>query len=407
MALASTSQAQLQYLEETTYGVIDTLGTPKKLRMTGEDLKFEIQTETTKEINSTRQVSDSIQVGAEASGGINFELSYHEYDSFIESLLSSTFSAFGTGGVKSLSVIFDTSTNTITDDGVDGFAGLSAGQWILISDSASNDGIYRIASMTNDVLTLDSATPLKADEGAAGSGVTVTVSSSRIANSASTALKSFSIEKVFADVSQYFMFTGMVTSRLELNIATGQILTGTFGFVGKSSSRSGATQFGASASASQSYGVMNAVDGVGAVSGGIGGILLRSAGSDLLANTYVQSMRVNIDAKLRGQKAVGVKGNAGIAPGTYSVEGTLGVYLADGSVYDEAIAGNLVTLTFPVHDVNNNGYAFTFENCKLGVPTVTAGGMDSDVILSIPFTAVAPDTSTDRMVYIDRFGAAV
>jgi len=406
MALASTAAAQLRYLKEDSYGSIPT-GTPKKLRMTGEDLKFEVQSETSKEINSSRQVSNSLQVGAEASGNINLELSYAEYDPFIEGVLASSFTVFGTGGVKAINITSDSTANTISDaDLLGSFSGLSAGQWISVSGGTAIDGIYRIASLTADVLTIDSATPVATTISTA---VSASVSSSRIANSASTALQSFSIEKAFTDVNQYFMFVGMVANSLDLNFATAQIVTGTVGFIGKGSSRAAATQFpGGAPSASQAYEAMNAVDGLGAVSGGIGGILLRdSSSNDLLSSTFIQSMKISIDAKARGQKAIGVKGNAGVALGTFSITGTIDVYLADGSVYDEALADNLVSLSFPVHDGNNNGYAISLENCKLGVPTVVAGSMDSDVMLSIPVTAVAPDTSTDKMIYIDRFGAAV
>lgn len=402
--LASASSAQLVYLEESTYGVV-TAGAGKKLRMTGESLSFEIQTESTKEINDSRQVSDSIQVGATAQGAVNAELSYHEYDPFLEGILAGTFNTFGTNGVNALTVTIVKTAGTITDDGTDGFAGLVAGQWFSIDgDAGGNDGVYRIASRTDDVLTVDAATPLVADS----ASTTVDISSERLSNG-TAAMRSFSIEKKFGDVSQFFMYKGMVPSKVSLTFNTGSIVTANFDFLGSASTRAGATAFTVpTATAAESYGVMNSVTGVGiGTTSGAGQILVRNGATELMDNTFVKSMTVNIDAKLRGQTAVGVFGNAGIGLGTFEMGGTLEVYLADGGVYDEAIAGNLISIQFPVKDVSGNGYAFVFDNCKLGVPTVTAGSMDTDVMLSIPFTAVAPNTTSDRMIHIDRFGVAV
>lgn len=397
MALASSSTAQLAYLEESTYGTIPS-GTPKKLRMTGEDLGFDYTTNASAEINAGRQTPDSIVTDASAGGGINFELSYREYDAFFEALLGDTFNTFGTGGVKTLTVTFATAGNTVTDDGVDGFAGLAAGQWIYIANAATagNNGWKRIASRTDDQLTLDASTPVVAN----GSADEITVSSTRLANG-TDAMRSFCIEQQFTDVGMYFMHKGRVPSSLSLNLAVGSMVTGSIGFMGSTTVRADATQFpGGAASASQSYGVMNCVTG-------LGGIYLRgSGGSSLLTGTYVQSLQLNIDGKLRGQKALGVLGNAGIGLGTFEMTGTASIYLVDGTLYDEALAQNLCSLTFPLYDASYNGYAITFENVKLGVPKVSAGAKDQDVLLSVPITVVAP-SSTDFMIYIDRCGAAI
>jgi hypothetical protein len=87
--------------------------------------------------------------------------------------------------------------------------------------------------------------------------------------------------------------------------------------------------------------------------------------------------------------------------------GTLDIYLVTGSIYDAALADQLISIAIPVVDSSGNGYAYTFANVKLNVPDVMAGAKDQDVMMSVPFTAVAPNTTTDRMLAIDRFGATV
>lgn len=392
--LASTSSASLAYKEELVYGEVAT-GAPALLRMLNESLSFDITTETSKEINSSRQVPDSIIVDASAGGGFNFNLSYKEYDTLLEALLASTFVDKGVSKTVTFTLPDTGHGGTITDDGVDGFAGLVAGQWFQMTSAASagNNRYFLIKSKTDDVLTVHASTPVAV----ADSGDAVVIKSYRMSNG-TAAMRSFSVEKRFADVAQFFMHKGQVPSKLDLNFQTGQILNGSFGFLGANAVRAGATGFSEAATASQAYGVMNAVTGVGTL------VAYDSDGVSVLGSAPVKSMKISIDAKLRGQKAIGVLGNAGIGLGQYNMGGSLEMYLSDATLYDKAVAGALVSITFPVVDVAGNGYGFCFPNVKLSVPKANAGAQDADVMLNVDFTAVAPNTTTDRMIHIDRFG---
>lgn len=84
---ASSNLARLLIAPEVNFGVTPTSGNSKTLRFTGESLQFGITTETSQEIRADRQISDLIQTGAEASGDINFELSYGTYDDLIAAAL--------------------------------------------------------------------------------------------------------------------------------------------------------------------------------------------------------------------------------------------------------------------------------------------------------------------------------
>ena len=389
MSLASTSSVQVSYLEEVSFGVIDT-GTPKNLRMTGESLAYDITSEPSKEINASRQVSDLVQVGATAQGGINFEAQYREYDPFFEALLASTFTEIGTDGVTAVTVDFTVAGNNVTAT-VGDFTGIVAGQWISFIGAGVNSGIYRVLTVNSVTdIDLDSDYPLDSDAAA----VACDVSSSRLTLGLAD-LRTFTVQKEFSDVAQFFAYRGMAASKLSLNLATGALLTGSLDFMGSDSIRGDVTQFSSAADDAETFGIMNAVTGVGR-------ILLDGAP---LVGTFVKSATVEINGNLRGQTAIGVLGNVGIGTGTFDIGGTLEFYLNDGSIYDQALANTAVSIEFPISDVLNNGYAFVFNNCKLGVPTVQAGSKDADVMLSVPFTAIAP-TNSDKMIYIDRFGTA-
>lgn len=391
MTLASSSKVQMSYMEEVTYGTTPVTGNSTNLRMTGESLAYDITSKSSDEINSTRQVTDSVQVAANANGGINLELSYREYDPFLESILASTFNTYGTDGVKVVSAAtFAVSAKTITGSGTD-FQGLVAGQWISVigAPAAANIGVYLIATVTNTVITVSTLTPLAADLGP----VAISVSSTRLSCGVAT-LRSFSLQKQFSDVTQFFAYKGMTPSKLDLSFDTGSILKGSISFMGKNGVRSDTTIMPGTAAASQSNGIMNSVTGVGSV-------LLNGA---VLAGTYVKSAKVSVDAKLRGQTAIANLGNVGVGTGTFAIGGTLEIYLASGAIYDQALNNTTVSIQFPVYDVAKNGYAFIFNNVKLGVPKINASAKDADVMLSVPFTAIAPNSTTDKMLIIDRFG---
>ena len=392
---ASTSAASLAYKEETAYGVVAE-GAPKALRHTGESLGYSFTQSESTEINATAQVADAIVTDASASGGFNFEAQYREYDTFVEALLRNTYSTYGTGGVKTLSLTFDKAAGTIVG-AADSFTGLVAGQFFSVTDSDKNDGDYMAGAVTGTTITVDTSTPLLDDEGATTG---VKISSTRITNGVST-MRTFSIEKSFGDVAQFFMHKGRGISSMSLNFATGSILTGSFNTMGKSATRADATQFSTGAAAAEAYGVASCVTGVG-------NILVRNkAGASILGGAYIQAATINIDGKLREQKAVGNLGAIGLGAGTFSMTGTLEIYLQSGSIYDAALADQLISVAIPVKDSVGNGYAYTFANVKLNVPDVMAGSKDQDVLMSVPFTAVAPNTTTDRMIAIDRFGAAI
>lgn len=407
MTLASSSASQMRYIEETVFGTTPS-GNPTNLEMTGESLAYDIAVESSKKIRADRQLSDTVQVSANAGGALNLELTYNEYDPFLEALLAGTFSAFGTGGVSDVtptSCTFDSGASTITagaaTSGNSLWTLLVQGQWFRVAGSDGSpdgDGLYKISESvapTSTVITVDASTPLLVDGDA---GAAVTISSSRLTNGVADS-RFFTLEKEFSDVAQFFAYKGMMASKLALKFASGAIVDGSLDFLGKNGIRGDATVFPTgtgSAVASTNNGLMNAVFGVG-------NILIDGAA---VSGTFVKSLDLEIDAKLRAQDGIGVLGAAGVGVGTFEIKGTLEVYLNDGSLYDTAIADTPITLEWSVNDTLGNGYAFQMQRCKLEVPKVNAGAIDQDVMLSIPFTATIGDAS-GAMLLIDRFGAAV
>lgn len=99
MATASSSLSQLGYIEESTFGVTPGAGNYKQLRMTGESLALNISKDSSKEMDSSRQIRSLVTTKADVNGGINLELSYKEYDDLLAAGLQTNWVVYGTNGL--------------------------------------------------------------------------------------------------------------------------------------------------------------------------------------------------------------------------------------------------------------------------------------------------------------------
>jgi len=395
--LASTSRAQLRYILESVFGTIPGSGNPNNVRMTGESLTFGLGTESSKEIRSDRQITDLVQVSAEASGGVNFELSYNEHDDIIEAALQGTWAVYGVAGVGATfsgTYTATTITAAVAPTGASAFTTLALGQWIQLNAPANvNDKkwvkIHASTAITSTVITLDAGTPLTANGPTAGSWV----SASRLVNG--TTQRSFSLEKAFNDINQFFAYRGMTNSKMSMQFQSGAIVTGAFDFMGKDAIRAAATQLPGAPIASLTFDVMNAVSGVGQL----------FEGGAPLTSTFIKSVSFDMDNKLRGQSALANMGNVGVGSGSLDVKGTMEVYLADGTLYDKFVTNAASSLSLRATDAAGNGYVISFPKMKYSDAKVVAGSIDQDAMLSLPFTAIM-DPVTGKTILVDRAGVA-
>lgn len=90
--MTDASQTRLAFITESVYGTTPSTPAFNNLRITGESFKPGIQFVSSQEIRPDRNVPDLTQVGSEAGGGFNFELSYGSFDTILESLLFSSWS---------------------------------------------------------------------------------------------------------------------------------------------------------------------------------------------------------------------------------------------------------------------------------------------------------------------------
>lgn len=401
--LASTSRAQLRYIPETVFGVTPVTGNPKNLRFVGESFDFSLSKETSKEIRSDRQLTGAVTVDATSSGDINFHMQYAEYDPIFEALLMSTYAAYGTNGVgTSFSAAYTATTITASaaPTGSSDFTTLQLGQWFRVNHAANanNGKVFRVSpsvAPTTTVITLDAATPAVVAASSAGA----TVQASRLSNGVFE--RSFTVEKNFADVGQFFAYRGQYASKASLKFASGALLEGSFSFMGKDAVNATATTLPGTPVASQTYEIQNAVTGVGQL----------WEGGSPLTTTYLKSMDLMIDNNLRNQGAIGNLGPVGIGVGDFSATGSFQAYFANGTLFNKFRNDVYSSLNVSCQDAAGNGYIFSYPRIQLMTCKVVASGKNGDVMADFTFTAFSDDANAvpalRKSLIIDRVGNAV
>jgi hypothetical protein len=402
--LASSGRAQLAYIKESVYGTTPGAGNGRFLRQTGESLNFDLSKEDSKELRSDRQTSGATTVDAGVSGGFNFHVQYAEYDQLIEGALQNTYTVFGTNGVSATATItFATGTLTasVATAGSSDWSTLQRGQWFRVNapGNAANDGkFYRVHSTTpptTTVITLDPSTPATA----AAAVANCTIATSRVSNG--TTLMSFTMEKSFTDVTQFFTYRGCGVNKMSLNFASGAIADGSFDFMGKDAIRGAVTALPGATAASQTYEIQNGVRGIGH---------LWENGAPI-TSTSIKSMTMELNNNLRGQKALGTLGNIGLGVGDFDVSGTMEAYFADGTQFDRFLNDTYTSITVGIKDTSNNGYVFQLPRVLLMGAKVVAGGKNQDIMATFDYMAFADTANAvaalQKTMFIDRCGAAV
>lgn len=413
-ALSSSNRVQVAFKAEGTYpnnyGVLQG-GNGFMVNVTGESFDFAVKTEKSKVLRPDRQVTDLVQVGASAAGGINFEQNYRDLDPLMEALMQGAYVAYGTNGASAAIATLTLASTTITAGaapaGNDALTGLQKGQWFSVIPAVAAapavheyfDGrVFRASSTvapSATVITLDPATPINTT--LAGASLTgAKISSSRLFNG--VVMKTFSAEVGHQDIGVFRQYFGMSPNKFDLKIAAGAIVTGSMDFMGRNMVLGGTTGMGTPTAASV-YASANAVKGVFDVIEG---------GALLSTTTYIKSGDISFSNNLRAQEAVGVFGNAGIGAGTFDVTGKLEMYFADAVHYNKFLSNTNTSIAIPVLDPQGNGYVYVLPRVKYTAAKVNAGGQDQDNMLAMDFQGLMDTDSTSatfqKTVAIYRVG---
>lgn len=385
--MSDANLTKLLYRKKAAFDVV-TSGNPnfQELRFLSSGLSHSKLTVMSDEIRSDRARSDLIKVGTDAAGPIETEFICGAYDEFILAALLAE--AWTEDSVTMAG-------NTVTSGGNTAFtrtsgtfsAAIQGAKYVWINSAyAANDGIKRVVSCTDTVLTW------------AGVGVTqsetisVTVKYARNG----THLDWFTFEQQYLslDPAHYISFEDMAVNQWSLNMEAQARVLQTFDFLGTKAISGAATIGDGSPTDPSTRYICN-------TTGNIGGLVWD--GAAFAENVMSFSMALNNN--LRNRPAISRETTLQHGKGRCEPNGTLNCYFESPDLWEAFLAHTAASLLLPITDPDGNVCSIHMPHLEFptGFPTIT--GINSDVMLPLEYNATYDDT-LGYVIQIDRLDVA-
>lgn len=375
-----SSDTIVRYGEEVTWDTVPAVAF-QNVRTTGESFAEQKTRTRPEEIKADGFVSHALTTQVQATGGLNFALSFGTYDDLLGGLLNSSFSAdLAIQSVVTTGVI--SAASTLATAGVPGFSfgdatdtdNIVAGSWIRVSGFAtnpSNNGLFRVLAV--DTVNEEITVHLTAGTGGSGliaessTGSEVNIQGANLRNG--TDFRSFYFEKQLA-AALFLVYSGSYISDGNLTAQVGGFVEGTFNFLCASEASGTSTASTGGPTAAPSGRVIDTVAGFSN---------LEQDGAAIAAVVQGISWTVTKN-NARAQYGLGAAEAQGMARGTIDVSGTMSVYFTDFTLYSLYKAETDHNISFAALDNTGAGYIFTLPGATLMNPTIVAGSPDTDIV---------------------------
>ena len=416
MTIASSNFTVIRYGE---YADPTTAAAPvilRELHMTGESLGYQTQSISSSNINSSRQVLDTIKTGYDVSGGLQIEVAPGIYDDLIEGALWADWGyAFeqtdmvisidkATSTVTTALTMFDAATDQLTADT------LKVGQFFQLSVGSTtpihitNVGVYQIKSVTSGTVAIceevDGATCFGETEATKTACLRACmIRAPRDGSSTYMKRHKYYFEKEQSDLTNIFTkFTECYVNTFSVSAQSAALLTGSFDFMGALSTID-ATSQGSTLNTAHTFNGFNAVDHVVSV------ILNDKELMDETTGAYLQGVDFSVTNNLRGAKAIGHLGNVDTLAGQLGITGSLNVFFEGTDFYTLFVNDTEFSLSIRVENTNADdeleGYVYHFPRIVISSDSMSSGGNDQDLVESMQFSALY-DYTLGTSIQIDR-----
>lgn len=378
---AQGSQSSVAIREETTWGEVDT-GQFDLINFISESLAFSIENQSSNNVRPDRQTADLVQVSAECAGGIETEFQAANLDKLLPGALWDTNWHYINGsdntgitaGATSSNLDFDiTAASNLIVLGSSVSHNIVVGQYIITAGftNAANNGAHLVTAVSTNNITV--ATTTLVDETAES---TATIKGDRLRNGVTR--HSYSIERQHNDISQFFLYKGMVPNVLDMTVESGEPISANLSFVGKDEVLNQVTTSSPAAASASTFSILNAVVSVGEIA--IDGTALSAC--------LIQSLSFSLDNKAEGKTGVGVLGFCDVNGKSIELTGNLSLYFNDDTYYDKYTNATFFSIHFLLTDAEGNSYLINIPKAKFSEATANVTGKDDDVMLDTGFTAI-------------------
>jgi hypothetical protein len=190
-----------------------------------------------------------------------------------------------------------------------------------------------------------------------------------------TTPKFFSVEDYAADIDQARLFTGLAVSTMGISLAPNQMVTTTFGMVGKDMSIGAVQKTQTAASGAAPFDAYSGDVSIGNV-GGAAPVAIVTSLDFTLTNSFAPTF------------VIGDNAAPSLEYGRAEVEGTLTAYFEDASLINRFLNETETEIEVSVDDPTGaNAYSFLFPKVKINSADVGVDGPTSRMI-SMSFVAL-------------------
>jgi len=191
--------------------------------------------------------------------------------------------------------------------------------------------------------------------------------------------KFFSIEDFAADIDQARLFTGMSVSTMAISLAPNQMVTTTFGMVGKNMTISGTEKTQVAATGAQPFDAYSGDISIGAVGTPVASAIV-TALDFTLNNAYAPTFVIGDDSA------------PSLEYGRAEVEGTMTAYFEDAALINRFLNETETAIRVSVDDPTGaNAYTFDFPKVKINSADVGVDGPTSRMV-TMSFVALFDST---------------
>jgi len=374
--MAAGSAYRLSYVTESSFGVPS--GTAFQilhgsLNAGGSLNRAQIQSQA---IRSDRGMASTRFGSKKPALRYPFELRYGAYDDFIASWNQSSWAAAASANTGLTVTVVAGTTNTMAGTGI--ASGISTGDWIKVSGFTggytANNGYFKVTNSVTGTLTLGQAKDADGVSLLTAASSQTGISVQRMGYNATGSTKSYvAFEEAYTDVSIYKEWLGCMANTMSLAIQPDQIITGEFGFIGKSLAGPAGVTYTASTTAVSTALPMTGSDLTGVVS---------VDGTPVAICTGINFSGNNSGNYLNG---VFAQVPYGLTSGRSNLSGSMSMYVLDYAWYTKYLNETRFALSLKLMDSGGTtGYGIEVPYCAITTEP-TENKAEDNVVQNISF----------------------
>jgi Phage tail tube protein len=375
--MSSSNLVRVALIEEAVLGETPVAGDFATARFTSESLSGTPETTQSQQIRTDRLASGQIVTSLTVEGELNFELAKEPViDNLIESAMLNDWNV---QAIVTVDLSVNSATNQITRAS-GSFSGLIVvGDFITLAGflNVENNVIVQVIEVVSaTVIKVASDSPLVTEVGV---GTTYKRADK---TTIGTNKKSFSMEKSFLDLTtKGIIYKGMLANTMNLNVAYGEIITGSFGFNGtKYQEADTAGEFITNARTITDPATSNSMNG------SIDMPLLTSSAVGVLeqANFCIQSVSLSLNNNYLAQTCIGEAAPKDYSPGTAEIEVNMSTYLSDinWSILGKKLTQEPFSLGFLVKNIDGF-YGFFLPAIQVSFSDPASSGPNAEISLDM------------------------